>query len=120
MGRVDREVRVGLKSSCADKLMRKIEELIKQLGLRPSDCAYHTWRKIKDEKTGKEGEIRVLVVKGSESAHVEYRCPACGHESYLTKPWRRPFSVRCEKCNYLIRVPRLRDEIKRKRRSGRG
>jgi len=96
--------------------MEQIEQLIKRRGIRPSDCSYHTFRTI-ETKDGKKGKVRVLVIKGETNAHVEYLCPQCKHQSYLVLPWKRPFSFRCEKCGFRVNVPRLRDEIKRKKRS---
>ena len=91
--------------------MSKIAEYIRKHNLKPSDCVYHTNRILRDEKGREKGRIRVLV--HTSIAMVEYKCPACGYEGYQEKQWKRPFSVKCEKCGHLIRVPRMRDEFKR-------
>ncbi|RLJ09770.1 MAG: hypothetical protein DRP15_02460 [Candidatus Aenigmatarchaeota archaeon] len=71
-------------------------------------------------KEGKEtGRISVLVRKDSDTAEVRYKCPECGYEEETKKPWKRPFSVKCSSCGFLIRLPRLKDEIKRLRKAGR-
>ena len=68
-------------------------------------------------KEGKEtGRIRVLVKIDSSIAEVNYKCPECGHEEHVEKPWKRPFSVKCSKCGFLIRLPRLKNEIKRSKK----
>ncbi|RLJ08315.1 MAG: hypothetical protein DRP12_00855 [Candidatus Aenigmatarchaeota archaeon] len=60
------------------------------------------------------GRIRVLVPTGSDEAEVSYTCPKCGFSEETRKPWKKPFSIRCSKCGFLIRVPSLRKEIKKK------
>ncbi|HDD45972.1 MAG TPA: hypothetical protein ENG42_00710 [Candidatus Aenigmarchaeota archaeon] len=68
-------------------------------------------------KSGEErGRIRVIVRANSDIAEVDYKCPECLHEEHVEKPWKRPFSVKCSKCGFLIRLPRLKDEIKREKR----
>ncbi len=62
------------------------------------------------------GNIAVLVRNDSDEADVRYRCPECGFSGQTRKPWKRPFSVKCSKCGFLIRLPRLKDEVKREKR----
>lgn len=76
---------------------------------------YHTWRDIEDENEEKKGEIRVLVLKDNV-ARVEYKCPECGHEAYEEKPWKRPFNVKCGNCGALIRVSKMKNQIKKKKK----
>ena len=84
----------------------KIQELIKKKNITFKSCEYHTQRKLENG-----GKIRVLVLNGV--AHVEYICPNCGHYEYLTKEWKRPFSVKCSNCGYLIRVQKMKYLIKK-------
>ena len=79
---------------------------------------YITNRILKNKKGDESGWIKVRVKKNSDKADVKYRCPECKHEEFIQKEWKRPFSVKCSKCGNLIRLPRLRDEIKRERRGG--
>ena len=88
--------------------LKRIEELIKEKGIKASDCAYHTNRSLENG-----GRIRVLVLKGDNLAKVEYICPKCKHYAYTEKEWKRNFSVKCKNCGFLIRVPRLRNLIKK-------
>jgi len=97
-------------------MQNKIETLIKQNNIRPSDCSYHTWRDVANKNGKRTGKIRVLVLKVDQIARCEYICPECGYENYEEKPWKRPFSINCTKCNFLIRVSRMRDEVKRERK----
>ncbi|MCD6558192.1 MAG: hypothetical protein J7K31_04155 [Candidatus Aenigmarchaeota archaeon] len=92
--------------------MGKIEDLIKEKNLKPSDCVYHTWRDALNRRKQRTGKIRVLVLP-DRIARVEYKCPECGHEDYTELPWKRPFSVKCSACGFRITVPRMKDQAKR-------
>jgi len=96
--------------------LNKIANFIKDNKIKPSDCKYHTWRDGKNKKGERSGKIRIIVLKKDNIAKVEYICPECGYHGYLETEWKRPFSFKCEKCGYRIRVPRLKDEIKRERK----
>lgn len=62
------------------------------------------------------GNIAVLVRNDSDEADVKYKCPECGFSEQTKKPWQRPFSVKCSKCGFLIRLSRLKDAIKREKK----
>lgn len=65
-------------------------------------------------KTGHgNGRIRVVVRTDSDKAEVDYTCPECTNSQHLESEWKRPFSVKCSKCGFLIRLARLKDEVKR-------
>ncbi len=98
------------------KELKKIAEFISKNGIKPQDCIYHTWRDGKNKKGEVAGKIRILVLKKDGIARVEYICPECGYYDYFETEWKRPFSFKCEKCGFRIRVPRLRDELKRERK----
>jgi len=96
---------------------QKIQEFIQKNKITPRDCEYHTWREAKNKEGKYTGKIRILVWKQDKIARCEYICPECGKYGYIEKPWKRPFSVKCEHCGFLIRVPRLRDEIKKDKKT---
>ena len=91
--------------------MGKIDDFVKQHGLKPKDCLYHTNRSV-----SRGGSIRILVPKDA-LARCEYVCPECSNASYVEQPWKRPFYVKCGKCGFKISVPRIRDEAKRERKA---
>ncbi|RLJ06613.1 MAG: hypothetical protein DRP13_01705 [Candidatus Aenigmatarchaeota archaeon] len=74
---------------------------------------YITNRTLLNSENKETGRISVLVRADSDTAEVKYKCPECGFEEQTQKPWKRPFSVKCAKCGFLIRLPRLKDEIKK-------
>ena len=77
---------------------------------------YITNRTVLNKQGEEKGRIRVLVPADSDTAQVDYKCPECGNEEHVEKPWKRPFSVKCSKCGFLIRLPRLKDEIKKSKK----
>lgn len=92
-------------------ILTRISQFIKDNGV--TSYVYHTWRELEDEKGQREGEIRVLVLSDNV-AHVEYQCPKCRCVAYEEMPWKRPFSTKCKECGATIRVPKLRDQIKKR------
>ncbi len=98
--------------------MEKIEEYIKQNSIKPSDCLYHTLRSLKNSKGQLKGQIRVLAPKNTPNAMCEYVCPECGHYAYTEAEWKRPFSVRCEKCGFKIGVPKMKQAAKKEMKAG--
>lgn len=96
--------------------MDEISKIIEKRGIKPADCAYHTLR---DFENG--GRLRALLIKGEKMTHVEYKCPSCGHESYVTQPWVPVskaalvrFVVECAKCKFKIKVEKLKGGKKKK------
>ncbi len=83
-------------------MFKKIDAIIKERKLKPSQCVYHTIRIMENN-----GKVRVLVLQ-DKIARTEYVCPKCGNYGYQEVPWKRPFSIKCEKCKATIKVPKLR------------
>jgi peptide subunit release factor 1 (eRF1) len=74
---------------------------------------YVTNRTLTDASGQPKGRIKVLVPADSDTAQVEYACPECGHSEKKSQPWARPFSIKCGKCGMIIKIPKLKDEIKK-------
>lgn len=74
---------------------------------------YITNRTLKNEAGEEKGKIRVLVKTDSDTAEVDYVCPECLLSEHVEQEWKRPFSVKCSKCGLTIKIPKLKDEIKR-------
>jgi DNA-directed RNA polymerase subunit RPC12/RpoP len=96
--------------------LKKIQEFVVQHNLKPRDCFYHTFRDAKNSKAEATGKIRVVVPKFDGKARVEYICPECGHYAYTEQEWKRPFSVKCEKCGFRITVPKMREAFKKEQK----
>ncbi|MBU0953548.1 MAG: hypothetical protein KKA90_03965 [Nanoarchaeota archaeon] len=65
---------------------------------------------------GKEGRIKMLVRVGSDMAEGEYKCPACGDNGKINQPFKKPIMVKCTACSFLMRLARLKDEMKKKKK----
>lgn len=90
----------------------KIQDYVIKNNVKPKECEYHTNRTVNNSKNEPTGSIRVLVHKDN-LAMCEYKCPECLHSGYAESEWKRPFSIKCEKCNNKISVPKLREQAKR-------
>lgn len=97
--------------------MSKIDNIISEKKLKPHDCLYHTNRAVKGVTPESSGSIRVLATQ-DKVAHVEYKCPECLHEDFVEQEWKRPFSVKCRKCSFLIRVPKMKQQFKKEMKAG--
>jgi rRNA maturation protein Nop10 len=88
----------------------KIQKIISEKKLTPSDCVYHTLRALENN-----GKIRALVIKGENTIHIELICPNCGAYSYVTQEWKKVskgakyrFEAKCPKCGNNIKVEKLK------------
>lgn len=97
--------------------MSRIQEYIVKNNIKPSDCAYHTQRTVKNSKGEPKGKIRVLARKDG-TAMTEYTCPECTNSGYVEQPWKRPYYVKCEKCGQKISVPKMKDAAKKEMKKG--
>jgi peptide subunit release factor 1 (eRF1) len=77
---------------------------------------YITNRTIMNKAGEETGNIGVLVPNDSDQAKFKYKCPECGHKEMGEKEWKRPFSVKCAGCGVIIRLPRLKDALKKEKR----
>ena len=94
-------------------IMGKIQDYAVNNNIKPKECVYHTWRDVKSKDGKSAGKIRVLVPPQSAVALVEYTCPECEHAAYAEQPWKRPFSISCEKCKFKITVPKMKNAAKK-------
>jgi len=76
---------------------------------------YVTNRTVKNKGGEDKGKIKVLVPADSDKASVDYVCPECGFSEHEEQPWERPFVVICSKCNTKIKIPKLKEEIKKEK-----
>ncbi len=71
-----------------------------------------------------KGSIRILKMQEDSEAMVEYKCPNCGFSEKRKEAWSEPFvmgtgskktfNLQCGKCNFKIKVLKLKKEIKKK------
>ena len=72
-------------------------------------------RSLKNKKGEEAGRMKILVKTGSEIAETDYKCPECLHEEHATPKWERPFEVTCSKCQFKIKLPKLKEEMKKEK-----
>jgi rubredoxin len=73
-------------------------------------------RVMKNSKGEEKGKMRVMVLSGTETAHIDYVCPECGLGKHEETPWVRPFALKCPKCGFVLKLPKLKDEIKKEKK----
>ena len=73
-------------------------------------------RILKNSKEEEKGRMRVLVKTDSDTAETDYECPECGFKEHVEPEWERPFSVKCSKCGFVMKMPKLKDEMKREKK----
>jgi ribosomal protein L37AE/L43A len=73
---------------------------------------YVTNRTIANKAGQESGRVRVMVKNGSDTAEGDYQCPECAYNGAVNQAFKRPLSVRCEKCGFLMRLPKLKGKVK--------
>jgi transcription elongation factor Elf1 len=65
-------------------------------------------------KAGKPaGSIRARVKADSNVLEGFYKCPECGHDGRVNQEFKRPLNIKCEACGITLKLPKLKDEIKK-------
>ncbi len=74
---------------------------------------YITNRTLADKKGNEDsGRVRMMVRNGSDIAEGDYLCPECHHTGKIHQLFKRPIIVKCGKCGYSMRLPRLKGKAK--------
>lgn len=81
--------------------------------------SYVTNRVLKNSSGEENGKLKAFVRKGSETVEGDYECPECGNKGKIKQAWKRPFNVKCSKCGFLIKVSKIKDEMKREKKKAR-
>ena len=86
---------------------------------------YITTRELQNSSGQAKGKIRILKLAEETEATVEYTCPECGFSEKKNEGWEEPFiegsgasqkfNVVCKKCNFKIKLMRLKKEVKKKK-----
>ena len=66
-------------------------------------------RSVKNEKGEETGKIKIFVKSDSNTAEGDYKCPECLNEGKINQEFSRPFFVICQKCNFKINLPKLKE-----------
>jgi len=79
------------------------------------EIGYITTRDLENSSGKVNGKIRVVVPKGGNVADINLTCPECGNNQNKKEDWKMPFSTKCDKCGFQIKIQSLRKEIKKKK-----
>ena len=85
---------------------------------------YITIRNLLNKKGEKKGRIRIIKLKENDFAEIEFLCPECKKFEKRKEKWKEPFVkgsgknqkffVKCNFCNFFIKLEKLRKEIKKR------
>jgi hypothetical protein len=86
---------------------------------------YITTRYLQNSSGQTKGKIRIFKLAGEADAAVEYTCPECGSTEKRKEFWKEPFiegnganqkfNFKCNKCNFSIKLLKLKKEVKKKK-----
>jgi DNA-directed RNA polymerase subunit RPC12/RpoP len=78
--------------------------------------SYITNRTLQNRMGEEKGRVSILVRTGSTTAEYKYTCPECGDARDGQQEFKRPIMIRCQKCGYLMKLPKLKDELKKEKK----
>ena len=70
--------------------------------------SYVTNRTLANKAGQEKGRIRVMVQNGSSQAQGDYSCPECSHTGKVNQAFKKPLSVKCQGCGFLMKLPKLK------------
>jgi ribosomal protein S27E len=74
---------------------------------------YITNRVLNNKEGKPTGSIRARVKADSDVLEGFYKCSECGYDGKINQVFNRPINVKCEKCGITLKLPKLKDEIKK-------
>jgi len=74
---------------------------------------YITNRSVENKAGQPTGNVRARVAADSDVLEGFYKCPECGNAGRISQPFKRPVNIKCEKCGFLMKVPKLKDQLKK-------
>lgn len=75
--------------------------------------SFVTNRAIENRAGEETGKVVAFVLSGETTAKVKYTCAECRHTAEMTQLFKRPFAVRCQKCSFLMKLPKLKGKKKK-------
>lgn len=78
--------------------------------------SYVTNRVLQDKAGQKKGRIAIRVKTGTATAEYNYTCPECSDSRNGTQEFHRPIMVKCQKCGFLMKLSKLKDELKKEKK----
>lgn len=85
--------------------------------IKPGAFSYLTKRKLRNAEDKETGEIFLWKRKSEEQSHYLLKCPFCGEEQEgSTVLVKRPYRIKCSRCEKSIALPKLADLAKKESR----
>lgn len=85
--------------------------------IKPGEFSYLTRRKLKNAEDEDTGEVFIWKRKSEEESRYLLKCPLCGEEQEGSALFvKRPYRVKCSKCEKSIALPKLVDLAKKERK----
>lgn len=81
--------------------------------------SYVTNRTLRNKIGEERGRLKAFVRNGSSNIEGDYDCPECSSKGKISQAWKRPLTVRCAKCGFLMKIPKMKDEMKRDKKMAR-
>ncbi len=69
---------------------------------------YITCRTVANRSGEEKGRVKAFVRNGSDNIEGEYKCPECENKGKINQIFKRPINIKCEKCGFLMRLPKLK------------
>lgn len=82
-----------------------------------SGYKYISNRTVANRAGQENGSLAVAVKADADVADVRYRCPECQHQEQRQQEWKRPFMVKCRSCGFVMRLPKLRNQMKKEKKA---
>ena len=84
--------------------------------IKRGEFSYLTKRKLSNKEGEETGELFIWRKTGEEEHNYILKCPYCEEEQEgVTIFTRRPYRIRCSKCNKSILIRKIKDEGKKKK-----
>ena len=59
------------------------------------------------------GKVKAFVKNDSDTLEGDYVCPECKNEGKINQIFKRPISVKCDKCGHTMKLPKLKGKKKK-------
>jgi Zn ribbon nucleic-acid-binding protein len=86
---------------------------------------YITTRDLENKSGQIKGKLRIMKMKESSKATVDFICPECSKSEKVEKEWKEPFvegsganqkfNLNCNECGYSQKIMKLKKKEKKKK-----
>ena len=73
-------------------------------------------RQVENKARELTGRVKAYVPADEDTLYGEYTCAECGHNDKINQVWKRHLNVKCSKCGFTMKIPKLKDQVKREKK----